>query len=72
MSAREVDLAEAVARRVVELLGQRQALSWLTADEVAALLNVERSYVYEHAAKLGVRRLGDGPQGTASFPSRGR
>ena len=67
MSARELDLAEAVARRVVELLQQRQTVSWLTADEVAALLNVERSYVYEQAAKLGGRRLGDGPRARLRF-----
>jgi hypothetical protein len=64
----DVDLAEAVARRVVELLGQRQAVpSWLTADEVAQLLAVDRAYVYEHKAALGARQLGDGPKARLRF-----
>jgi hypothetical protein len=62
------DLADAVAQRVVELLEQRQAiLSWLTADEVARLLAVDRAYVYEHAVELGGRRLGDGPKARLRF-----
>ena len=66
--ARVDDLAEAVARRVVELLGQRQAVpSWLTADDVAQLLAVERAYVYEHKAALGARQLGDGPRARLRF-----
>lgn len=62
------DVAEVTARRVVELLGQlRPVPSWLTADEVAQLLSVDRAYVYENAAKLGGRRLGDGPKARLRF-----
>ena len=65
---REFDLADAVARRVVELLGQRQTVhSWLTAEDVARLLAVDRAYVYEHAVELGARRLGDGPRARLRF-----
>ena len=39
----------------------------MTAREVAAHLGVETSYVYEHAAKLGARRLGTGPKARLRF-----
>lgn len=62
------EIAEEVASRVVELLEQRPLLSpWLTPTEVAKLLSVDRAYVYEHAADLGARRLGDGPKGRLRF-----
>lgn len=62
------DLADAVAKRVVELLERRPAIpSWLTADEVARLLAVDRAFVYEHAVELGGRRLGDGPKARLRF-----
>jgi hypothetical protein len=41
--------------------------SWMTADDVAQLLAVERNYVYDHAAALGGRRLGDGPRARLRF-----
>jgi hypothetical protein len=42
----------------------------LTPAELAVWLNVERNYVYEHAASLGALRLGDGPRaGCASTPT---
>lgn len=64
----ELDLADAVARRVIELLGRRQAVpSWLTANEVAQVLAVDPAYVYENAARLGGRRLGDGPKARLRF-----
>jgi hypothetical protein len=69
----EVDaLAEAIAECVVGLLEERNvgaavSPSWLDADAVARLLNVERDYVYANAAKLGARRLGDGPRARLRF-----
>jgi predicted DNA-binding transcriptional regulator AlpA len=39
----------------------------LSAAEVADYLGVERSFVYEHASELGVRRLGDGPKAPLRF-----
>jgi hypothetical protein len=66
---------EAIARRVVELLrsepytpatapvGERL----LTAAEVARWWGVERSWVYQHALRLGVIRLGDGPRPRLRF-----
>jgi hypothetical protein len=41
--------------------------AWVTAREVADHLGVETSYVYEHAAKLGARRLGTGPKARLRF-----
>jgi len=66
---------EAIAHRVVELLrsepprpaaepvGERL----LTAAEVARWWGVERSWVYQHALRLGVIRLGDGPRPRLRF-----
>jgi hypothetical protein len=63
-----IDLVEEIALRVVELLEQRQGVpSWLSADQVADVLGVERGFVYEHAADLGGRRLGDGPRARLRF-----
>ena len=42
----------------------------LTADELAAWLRVDRAYVYEHAAELGVFRLGSGPRARLRFDLR--
>jgi len=63
------ELAEAVARRVVAMLEipQPAAVPWLTAEQVAQVLAVDRAYVYEHAAELGGRRLGDGPKARLRF-----
>jgi hypothetical protein len=66
---------EAIARRVVELLRSeppRPARSGvgerlLTAAEVARWWGVERSWVYQHALRLGVIRLGDGPRPRLRF-----
>jgi hypothetical protein len=40
---------------------------WVTADVVAGHLHVDISYVYEHAAELGARRLGRGPRARLRF-----
>jgi hypothetical protein len=55
---------EAVARLVVELLREEGvptlAGGLVSATELALRLGVDRSWVYEHAAELGARRLGGG------------
>jgi hypothetical protein len=61
LSARDLALVDAVAQRVLELLGERDARSRLvSAGELAALLGRSREWVYEHAEDLGGRRIGDG------------
>jgi hypothetical protein len=37
------------------------------AADLARYLNVDRSWVYEHAAELGARRLGSGPRARLRF-----
>jgi hypothetical protein len=56
----------AVARQVAEVLGRHDD-ALLTAREVAARLNVDRSWVYAHAEDLGVVRLGQGPRPRLRF-----
>jgi hypothetical protein len=51
---------EAIARRVVQLVGRPGGL--VDAKCVAAALQVERNWVYAHARELGAVRLGDGPR----------
>jgi hypothetical protein len=70
----EVDerFIEAIATRVVGLLEERSlssaaSASWLTAEQVARLLGVERDFVYQHAVKLGARKLGDGSRSRLRF-----
>jgi len=68
---------EAIARRIVELLRSephRPAVApvgerLLTAAEVARWWGVERSWVYQHALRLGVIRLGTGPRPRLRFDS---
>jgi hypothetical protein len=56
---------EAIAQRVVELLGED--LSLLDAAAVARRLNRSRGWVYEHAVELGAIRLGDGERPRLGF-----
>jgi hypothetical protein len=42
-------------------------MSLVTAAVVAQRLGVSRGWVYEHAAMLGVRRLGSGPKARLRF-----
>lgn len=72
LTARERALIDATARRVVELLrdepihhGRRTRL--VTASELAAILNVDRGWVYEHATELGAVRLGEGDRPRLRF-----
>ncbi len=64
------DLVEAIARRVVELIGdgaRREALTgYIDASALARELGVERDWVYSHAETLGAIRLG-GPHGRLRF-----
>lgn len=61
-------LVEAIASRVAAMLAERERPGrWLDPEGVAAVLNVERSFVYEHAVRLGGRRLGDGPRARLRF-----
>jgi hypothetical protein len=66
------ELVEAIARRVVELLGgspQRSGVRLVDATAVADALGVERDWVYAHADQLGAVRLG-GPKGRLRFDLR--
>jgi hypothetical protein len=62
---------EAVARRVVELLADEHATPptarLLDAVELADLLGVARSWVYDHGAELGAIRIGDGDRPRLRF-----
>jgi hypothetical protein len=58
----------AIAQQVAELLGRRDASdALLTAGQVAARFNVDRSWVYAHANELGVVRLGSGRRSLLRF-----
>jgi hypothetical protein len=55
----------AIAQQVAELLRRRDSSddathALLTAGQVAARFNVDRTWVYAHAGELGVVRLGSG------------
>ncbi len=58
-------LADLIAERLDAR--SRERSRWIAADIVADHLGVEVSYVYEHAAELGARRLGTGPKARLRF-----
>jgi hypothetical protein len=63
-------LAELVARRVVEMLVERQeapAAGLVDAATLARLLGISRSTVYEHAAALGAIEAGSGSKPRLRF-----
>ncbi len=62
------DLVEAIAQRVVELIGDgaRSEGGYIDASALARELGVERDWVYSHAEALGAIRLG-GPHGRLRF-----
>lgn len=66
----EPDLAEAIARRVIELLRAEETAPHsgrlVDAATLARELGVERDWVYAHADELGAIRLG-GPKGRLRF-----
>ena len=59
---------EAIAQRVVEILGDRGAPPQLvTAAELSRRLGLSRSTVYEKAEEFGAIRIGDGPRARLRF-----
>jgi hypothetical protein len=74
LTVRDLALVEATARRVLELLEERQqpssdqvASGLVDAATLARLLSVTRGTVYEHADEFGAVRLGDGPRSRLRF-----
>jgi len=65
----DVELVEAVAQRVAELLRQDAPTpgALVDAQTLAALLGVSRAHVYRNAGKLGAVRLGDGERPRLRF-----
>jgi hypothetical protein len=78
-SRAEIQLVDAIARRVVELLERGRARAdgagpvaesgnaCLTASQVATRYGVSRSWVYAHQRELRAMRLGDGPRARLRF-----
>lgn len=66
LDERDID---AIARRVVDLLGDRPAAHERLVDtaELAAILGVEPEWVRANADLLGAMRLGDGPRPRLRF-----
>lgn len=60
-------LAERVALRVVELLGEHGGAPLLDAADVARQLGRSREWVYRHADDLAAVRLGDGARPRLGF-----
>jgi hypothetical protein len=61
---------EAIARRVVELLGRRGlqgGRELVDAAELARRFGIERSWVYTHAIELGAVKLGNGTKPRLRF-----
>ena len=67
LTTREQLLVEAVAERVVVLLGDNRAGALVDAQTLAARLGVTRDTVYGHAVELGGQRIGEGPRGRLRF-----
>ena len=68
--SRQLDAAdvEAIAQRVVEMIGDRGAPSRLvSAAELSRRLGLSRSTVYEKAEELGAIRIGTGPRARLRF-----
>jgi hypothetical protein len=58
---------EAVALRVVELIGVPGEHRLVDAAEIAKRFSVSRDYIYEHADKLGAIPLGNGTKARLRF-----
>jgi hypothetical protein len=68
LSPRDLQLVEAIAERVIALLGEPSRSGTLVdAATLARALCVSRDCVYAHAAELGGKRLGSGPRGRLRF-----
>jgi hypothetical protein len=62
---------EAIAARVVELLGPKSQVGHhVDTTALAAMLGVSGDWVREHAGELGAIRVGDGPKGALRFEVR--
>lgn len=77
LSAHDLALVEAVAERVLELLGDRvappasSAPRLVDAAELAEVLGVSRDYVYRNAEELGAVRLGGETERSPGKEQRG-
>lgn len=61
-------IADAIAQKVVEIVGARSVTFGLVgARELAEELGVSTDYVYAHATELGAIRLGAGPKARIRF-----
>jgi hypothetical protein len=60
-------IAAKLADRISPAPAARETGRMVTPAELAKLLGVDRGWVYEHADKLGVRRLGEGPRARLRF-----
>lgn len=68
LPADQADLVEAIARRVVEILDERQPTSGLVdARTLAGMFGMSVSAVHEHADELGAVRLGTGVRRLVRF-----
>jgi hypothetical protein len=59
-------LAEAVARRVVELLAEHTP-RYVSASELADAFGLDRAWIYSHAEELGVVKFGGGARPRLRF-----
>src|SRR6188472_4318205 len=68
----DLTLVDFVARRVLELLGDRNGdeIQLLTVAQVARRFQVHPSWVYANARRLGALRLGTGPKAPLRFDPR--
>ena len=72
MSSHPPDQRSAVADRPVASVADLHALpALLTVAEIAEVLRVARSWVYEHAAELGAVKLGTGQTAPLRIPRDG-
>jgi hypothetical protein len=60
-------IAASVARRLTDRIDPDDGRRYVDAAKLAWLLDVERDWIYRHAAALGGVRL-DGPRGRLRFP----
>src|SRR4051794_40133007 len=68
----DLTLVDFIARRVLELLGDRNGgeIQLLTVAQVARRFQVHPSWVYANARRLGALRLGTGPKAPLRFDPR--
>jgi hypothetical protein len=70
------ELIDAVARRVLQLVAERDTgsgsapIGLLTVTEVAQRLRVSTKWVYAHQRRLGAIKLGGGPKARLRFDAR--